>query len=118
MSEKTRRSWLLVAASKPEEVERAAQSGADVIVLDLVEWVAEKDKAAARETVKRAIDAARSAGKEVFVQTDPDSAQDDLRACVCSGLDGVVLSRAESPQQIQRISDLLKQLESERDIAP
>ena len=92
-----RRSWLLVPASKPDEVERAAQSGADVIVLDLVELVVGKDKAAARANAQRLITSAKSGGSEIFIQTDPDSAQDDLRACVCSALAGVDRSSSSIP---------------------
>ena len=46
-----RRSWLLVPASKPDEIASAAKSGADVIVLDLVEVIAENDKPAARQAL-------------------------------------------------------------------
>ena len=35
-----RRSWLLVPASKPAEMDAAVRCGADVIVLDLMELVA------------------------------------------------------------------------------
>ena len=52
-----RRSWLLVPASKAEQVAAAPRAGADVIVLDLVELVAEKDKFAARDAEKQSAQA-------------------------------------------------------------
>ena len=67
----TRRSWLLVPMSQAEQIEHAAASGADVIVLDLVELVAEQDKHGARKNVRAAIDKARAGGAEVFAQIDP-----------------------------------------------
>ena len=38
-----RRSWLLVPASKPGQFAAAVACGADVVVLDLVELVTERD---------------------------------------------------------------------------
>ena len=73
MSAHTRRSWLIVPMSRAEPVARASRSGADVIALDLVEFVAEKNKPAARERVQAAIRSACAGGAEVFAQVDPDS---------------------------------------------
>lgn len=111
---RTRRSWLLVPADKPEQIAQAAQSGADVIVLDFVEFVADDRKAAAREVARSAIDAVRAGGGEVFVQTAPASLDADLRASVWPGLSGVVISRAESAVQISETAALLYRLERER----
>ena len=48
MSTKIRRSWLLVPISKAAHLIQARQAHADVVVLDLVEFVIEEDKPAAR----------------------------------------------------------------------
>jgi citrate lyase subunit beta/citryl-CoA lyase len=116
--ERDRRSWLLVPVSRRQQLEHASKSGADVIVLDLVELVADKDKSAARGKVQGALIAAQSDHAEVFVQIDPQSVDADLRACVWPGLSGVVVSRAESPQQIEQIAASLTQLEAEHGVAP
>jgi citrate lyase subunit beta/citryl-CoA lyase len=115
---KSRRSWLIVPASKPAEIEQAARSGADVVVLDLVEFVAAKDKPAARSNMRAAIDTVRAGGAEVFAQIDPLSFTHDLQGCVRPGLAGIVVSRAESAEQIDGIAAMLSVLEAERDIAP
>jgi len=117
MRKSTRRSWLLVPASKAEQITQAANAGADVIVLDLVELVAAGDKPAARDAVKDAITAAGVGGSAIFVQIDPEMLHDDLHACVWPGLDGVLVSRTESPRQIAKIDVLLSRLEGERGIA-
>lgn len=117
MTGKTPRSWLLVAASKPAEIAEASKSGADVIVLDLVELVADKDKSAARAAVEVAISTARSGGAHVYAQIDLNALSADLGACVRPGLSGVVASRAESPQQIEQVAAALTALESERGIS-
>ena len=51
MNETMPRSWILVPVSKPEQIEQASRSGADAIVLDLVELIAENDKRAGRANV-------------------------------------------------------------------
>jgi citrate lyase subunit beta/citryl-CoA lyase len=118
MNKKTRRSWLLAPVSKPDLVARAARSGADVVVLDLVEFVAEADKAAARDSFAAAFVAACADGSEVFAQIDPTAVHGDLGACVRPGLSGVVVTRAESTGEIAEIDEMLGRLEIERGIAP
>ncbi len=118
MGETIRRSWLLVPMSKPELIAQAAQSGADVIVLDLVELVAEKEKHAARANVRAAIHTVKAGGAEVFAQIDPAALHADLHSCVRPGLGGVVVTRAESSGQIVEIAALLSRLEHERGLPP
>ena len=112
-----RRSWLLVPVSKPELIENAAKSGADVIVLDLAELVVEADRESARESFATALKSVREAGAEVFAQVDPTALHDDLTACVHSGLAGIVMTRAESIGEIAEADALLSRLESDRGIA-
>ena len=116
--DKIRRSWLLVPMSQPERAAAAPQSGADVVVLDLVEFVTESDKPAARELVAGRLNAVKAGGAEVFVQIEPDLMLADLRAAVWPGLTGIVVSRAESAQQIARIDAVVSSLESQRGLLP
>jgi len=102
-----RRSWLLVPASRPDEVEQAASSGADVVVLDFSEFVAPRDKAAARARAAAMIDSLHARGVQVFAQTDSVAMTEDVGACVRAGLSGIVLSRAESAQQVRCLSAML-----------
>ena len=85
-----RRSWLLVPVSDERQVAEASSSGADVAVLDLVEFVPEKDKPRARVLVKEAIASVSRGGAEVFVQVEPDLLHADLHASVWPGLSGVL----------------------------
>ena len=118
VNNKIRRSWLLVPASKPERIAAAPQSGADVVALDLVEFVAESDKPAAREVVAANLNAVKAGGAEAFVQIDPELRLADLRAAVWPGLTGVIVSRAESAEQIAQIDAIISSLESERGLLP
>ncbi|HJY50684.1 MAG TPA: aldolase/citrate lyase family protein [Stellaceae bacterium] len=44
------RSWLFTPATRPDRFAKAAAAGADVVILDLEDAVAPKDKAEARAT--------------------------------------------------------------------
>ena len=115
---KIRRSWLLTPMSQPERIAAAPDSAADVIVLDLVEFVAESDKPAARDAVPDAIGDVKRGGAELFVQVDPELLLADLRAAMWPGVDGVVVSRVASAQQIRQADALITQLESQRGMLP
>ena len=115
---KIRRSWLVVPASDSARVTSAAQAGADVVVLDLAEFVAEQDKPSAREGIAAALDAVKAGGAEVFVQIDPELMLADLRAAIWPGIAGVVISRLESATQIVAADTLIGQLESQRGLLP
>ncbi len=117
-NDQIRRSWLLVPMSKPDRISAAHQAGADVVVLDLVEFVAEADKPAAREVVVDALNPVKAGGAEIFVQIEPDLMLADLRSAVWPGLTGIVVSRAESVDQISRIDAIISALESERGLLP
>ena len=108
----------MTPASDAEAVGRAHLSGADVALLDLVEFVAEGDKPAARDALQDAIQSVASGGAEVFVQVDPELLYADLRAAVHPGLIGVVVARLDSPDQIFEAHELIGQLEEERGLLP
>ena len=115
---KIRRSWLLVPMSNAERVSSAHLANADVVVLDLVEFTAEADKPAAREAIADNLAPVRAGGAEAFVQIEPDLMLADLRAAVWPGLTGIVVSRAESAEQIVEIDATIDALERERGLLP
>jgi citrate lyase subunit beta/citryl-CoA lyase len=112
------RSWLVAPLSQPQRIDVLARTGADVLVLDLVELVPEERKHAAREQASPAIVVAGSGGSRVFAMIDPVLAYADLHACVWPGLAGIVVSRAESVAQMREIDDLVTELEAQRGLAP
>jgi len=118
MNGKSIRSWLIVPASKPGEIERAARAGADAVVLDLVEFVPEERRAAARVAARAALDAVQAGGAAVFVQSAPERLAADLQAAVWPGLNGIVLSRAEAAGEVTAAAAMLESLEKERSIDP
>jgi len=110
------RSWLIVPASSTPQVTAASRAGADVVVLDLAELVA--DKGSARKTVRAAIESLKGGSAAVYAQVDANALEADLDACAWPGLAGIVISRAESARQVQDAAQRLGRLEEARGIAP
>jgi citrate lyase subunit beta/citryl-CoA lyase len=88
------------------------------VVLDLVEFVTEEDKPAARERVRATINALQGSGADIFVQVDAELLYADVQAGVWPGLTGVVISRLETRAQMTGADTLLSQLEEARGIFP
>ena len=115
-AQQVRRSWLLVPAHRTDLVDRLDTFGADVIVLDLEDLVHEQRKFAARANVRAGIDRARRGGAEVFVRCDRELLYADLDASVWRGLQGIVLPKVASVEQIREAEDILAHFESERGV--
>ena len=111
MFKRSLRSWLVVPANKSVEIEGAAQAGADAIVIDLVEFVADKHQSEARAAVHAAVERVNATGSKAYVQTTPATHEADLAAAIGQSLKGVVVARAESAAQIQTIDKYLNTLE-------
>jgi citrate lyase subunit beta / citryl-CoA lyase len=77
----SRRSWLIVPSSEAVQVEQAA-AAPDVVVLDLMEFVPEAAKPAAREQLQEMITKVAQHGAVVFVQVDKAILYADLQAAV------------------------------------
>ena len=118
LPERVRRSWLLVPASQAEKAVAAPQSNTDVVLLDLVEFVAEKDKPSAREGLAETIRQVGESGVDVFTLIDSELLYADLHSCVCPELTGVVVSHLETVAQVEEADKLIGQLEDERGIPP
>ena len=113
-----RRSWLMVPADDGAQVEQAAASAADVIILDLMEFVPEGMKPSAREGLPETIRSVGQGGAEVFAQVDKELLYADLSAAVWPGLRGILIPRMETPQEVAEADSLLTQLEDKRGFRP
>ena len=111
-----RRSWLIVPADNDDKLAEAAESGADVVVLDLQDTVHETKKHAAREKVRDAISLMCAHGAEVFVRSDIELLYADLQASVWRGLNGVILPGVTSAEQVAEADDIISDLEAERGV--
>ena len=113
-----RRSWLIVPSDDASQVEHAAASAADVVVLDLMEFVPEGMKPAARERLPEAMRVVAQRGTEVFAQVDKALFYADLSAAVWPGISGILIPRLESPREVAEADSLLSQFEDKRGFRP
>jgi citrate lyase subunit beta/citryl-CoA lyase len=115
------RSVMTVPVIVDRFVEKAPSSGADVICLDLEDSVPPDEKLAARPLARKAIETMPRAGFQMYTRVNgfwSGLIEGDLEAIVTPGLDGVVISKAESSGMIREIDSRLAPLESERGIEP
>ena len=116
MIQTVRRSWLIVPAHNAQAISEAADSRADVIVLDLQDTVHERRKHEARANVRDTIDTMRDAGSEVFVRSDVELMYADFDASVWRGLSGVVLPGVTSSDQVRKADEILSKFEVARGV--
>jgi citrate lyase beta subunit len=97
------RSFLFVPGTRPDRFAKAAASGADAVILDLEDAVAPQDKASARALVAGHVRDQQQALVRVNGAGTPWFA-DDLAALADAGRPaGIVLPKAESPEQVAEV---------------
>ena len=100
------RSWLLVNGAQFDKFGPAARSRADIVVLDIEDAVAPTGKAAARDNVKRWLDA----GNTDWVRINGFGTQfwaDDLAMLATTSVGGVMLAMVESVDHVIETANLL-----------
>ena len=100
------RSWLLVNGAQEDRFAAATRSRADIVVLDIEDAVAPKDKVAARDNVMRWLGAGNSEWVRINGFGTPWWA-DDLEALAGSSVEGVMLAMAES---VDHVTETAKRL--------
>lgn len=96
--------WLFCPADRPERFEKAA-AAADVVILDLEDGVAAKDREAARDAlVKTPLDPGKTVVR-VNAATTPDYAL-DLEALKATEYTTVMLAKTESAEQVSALAPL------------
>lgn len=110
------RSLLYVPVNVEKFVEKAHTRGADCIQLDLEDSVPASEKDAARRLVPEVAKRVRRGGADVVVRVNSPMTmtEQDLEAAVGRDVDGIAVTKVESPEQIQRIDDYIARLEVAR----
>lgn len=112
------RSWLFAPGNHPRRVEKALGLAADAVILDLEDAVAVAEKPATRALVVAALQGPRNGLGYVRVNAyDTDFCHGDLCAVVGAGIDGIVLPKLESADQIKSVDWLVRQLERDQGLA-
>jgi len=102
---------------------KALESGADAVILDLEDSVPVASKAEARALIAKTIDATAGSLSRPLIYVRVNAAAtgllaDDLDAVVRSGLDAVLLSKAENVEDVQQTAAALERHESQRGMKP
>jgi citrate lyase subunit beta / citryl-CoA lyase len=103
------RSMLFVPGHMPERVRKTPRFSPDAVVVDLEDSVPPKEKPRARALVAENIALLRAEGIPVVVRVNgmTEGAREDLAACVVPGLTTVMLPKADNPDEIAELHDLL-----------
>lgn len=115
------RALLYVPGTRPELFEKAARSGADALVLDLEDAVAEGAKDDARANVAAGIEQLAPQGLGIFVRINDLATPHwhaDTAAVVQAGLTGIALPKVEEPAHISELAALLDELEPAARLEP
>lgn len=112
------RSYLFVPGNRPERFDKACATAAHAVIVDLEDAV----PAAEKSTARVATVAWLSAKRPVIVRinaADTEWFADDLALCALPGVAGIILPKAEQPEQIARVaaagaSTILPLIESAR----
>lgn len=109
------RTYLFVPGHRAERFNRALASGADAVVLDLEDAVATEDKSKARDAIAAwAADAAAVERQRIVVRINDAAStefSDDLAMLATAELTRVMLPKAESPQQVEKVQAALRSAE-------
>ncbi|HLU43838.1 MAG TPA: CoA ester lyase [Natronosporangium sp.] len=104
------RSYLYVPGDREDRLAKAAQRGADALILDLEDGVAVTQKDAARECVARFLSQAPP-GPQWWVRVNGDRLAEDIAAVVRPGITGLVVPGAD-PDRLQQVDGLVSQAEA------
>jgi citrate lyase subunit beta/citryl-CoA lyase len=108
------RSWLFAPGNHPRRVAKALTLDADVVILDLEDACPVAEKNATRAVVVAALQQPRLAKGYVRINAlTTDFGYGDLCSVVQAGVDGVMLTKVDGPDQVKVADWLMTQLERE-----
>lgn len=115
------RTQMYVPGNRASWMEKAANYGADCLILDLEDSVPDQEKVAARSLVKTAVVALKSRGQAVNVRINPfvtGLTLDDLEEIVCPELNGILLSKVETAADMMQLDALITHIEKRKGMVP
>lgn len=111
-----RRTMIFLSAQKPGLIKDPLIYGADSLMLDLEDAVAENQKDAARFSLYHALKTIDYGDTEVIVRInglDTPHWREDVRVCVAAGADGVRIAKCESAGDIIAVEKAVEAAEAE-----
>lgn len=113
------RTMMYVPGHKEKWIEKIPTFGADVVVLDLEDSVPDHLKVDARGIVAAALERLKDCGTRLFVRTNKGKFAydfDDVLTVVQPALAGIVVTKAEDPEDIESLSRLIAEVEHRKGI--
>ena len=115
------RSWMFVPGHRQRMIDKALGLDADALMLDIEDGVAPAEKDQARRLIGEALGRERGPREPLrYVRINAIGHQrmaDDLAAVLRPGLDGLVLPKVESPEEIATVESLVAEHEAARGTA-
>ena len=112
-----KRSWMFVPGHRQRFIDKAMGLSCDVTMLDLEDGVTPSEKPAARELIAEALGRPKAPGGPArFVRINAigeEHLDADLSAAVRAGLEGLVLPKVESAQEVATVAAYLDGREAE-----
>src|SRR3989304_4414741 len=113
------RSFLFVPGNNKKFIDKAKTLNADIICLDLEDSVPMNDKDSARKMLGETLQSRSDFKSEVYVRTnsfESGLAQEDLKAVVQNGINGVVIPKVNDANEVFELSKLISDLERTQSI--
>jgi citrate lyase subunit beta/citryl-CoA lyase len=113
------RSLLFVPGSDERKLEKVASFGADAVVIDLEDAVADEEKSAARAVTREAIPRAGAAGAVVIVRVNSIATgrmEEDVATVVRPELAGIMVPKLEDAETLPAVDAALADAEREQGI--
>ncbi len=112
------RSFLFAPGNHPRRVEKALSLDADAVILDLEDACPDAEKVATRSIVVAACQRSRTCLGYVRVNaTSTEYGYGDIVAVVHKGVDGIVLPKVETADEIKAVDWVMANLEKERGLS-
>jgi citrate lyase subunit beta/citryl-CoA lyase len=113
------RSMLFVPVTVEKYVARAAERGADALILDLEDSVPLAEKPRGREVLQDAAETVAKNGADVVVRINRPlrMAIADIEAAVSPAVQALMLTKVESAEHVQMLAEVVDEIEAARGIA-
>ena len=112
------RSMLFVPSNNWRMINRASREREDGVILDLEDAVPLGEKETGRVFARDGLPLLKSRGIDTFVRVNSlgtGFTQEDLKFIICKDLDGVMLPKSESAEDIHRLETMMEQEEAQKD---
>ena len=112
------RSLLFVGADRQDRIGKAAERGAEAVILDLEDAVPAGAKPAARTALAGAVERLAALGQPVVVRINGggNEAVADLDAAVRPGVGAIMVPGCEQPSQLVRLDEMVGEQEAARGV--